>query len=179
MVSWDFESNDGMSGGTPCRIQLCVPKPRGSLQTCVNFDILWFFLKFSYSIPIKKPKVWDLVIWWFAWLLHCKAKLLRFGTSQENWWFGTWNLEKLRRSWVNFGVDTWHLTLWMHFGWWSAQGNHIPYHGNGSDFQLKSVETVNDSFWETQVSWPRWYLQYIWMQTYCIMNMTHTVWHII
>ena len=133
MVSWDFESNDGMSGGTPCRIQLCVPKPRGSLQTCVNFDILWFFLKFSYSIPIKKPKVWDLVIWWFAWLLHCKAKLLRFGTSQENWWFGTWNLEKLRRSWVNFGVDTWHLTLWMHFGWWSAQGNHIPYHGNGSD----------------------------------------------
>ena len=64
----------------------------------------------------------------------CTARpLLRFGTSQKNWWFGTWNLENLWRSWVNFRVDTWHpMALWMNFGW-LAHGNHIPYiHENGS-----------------------------------------------
>ena len=63
----------------------------------------------------------------------CARPLLHFGTSQKNWWFGTWDLENLWRYWVNFRVDTWHpMTLWMNLGW-LAHGNHIPYHGNGSN----------------------------------------------
>ena len=120
--------------------QLCIPKRRrGSLQTCLILDILWYFLKFfsdfsviKYWIPIKVLGLR------FADLVLCPAFALqglcpRFGTSQKNWWFGTWDLEDLRRSWVNFRVDKWHpMTLCMHFGW-LAHGNHIRYHENGSD----------------------------------------------
>ena len=81
VVSWDFGWNDEMSGGTPCRIQLCIVSPNGegvpnkpaSILTFYDFskvlfsDLIWFNIESP-----SKSQVWDLSIWWFARLL-CKA----------------------------------------------------------------------------------------------------------
>ena len=141
-----------MSSGTPCRIELCtvyIPKRRrGSLQTCFILDILWYFLKLFSDFSVKNNwipiKVLGLRFADFGALPgFCTAKPLpRFETSQENWWFGTWNLEKLWRSWVNFGVDKWHpTTLCMNFGWLAMIG----------PMEITSVTMEMDQIWPVQM----------------------------
>ena len=97
----DFEWNDDVLSGTPCRIQLCTsiypqkeegfPYKPASILTF--YDTSWsFFSVIKYWIPIKVLGLR------FADLVLCPAFALQglcrvFGTSQKNWWFGTWNLE--------------------------------------------------------------------------------------
>ena len=146
-----------------------IPKRRRvSLQTCLNLDILWYFLKFfsviKYWIPIKVLGLR------FADLVFSPAFALQ----------GLCRVLELHRR-----TDGLELGIWKNsgdFGWTSVlipdinivdafrvigpgKSHPLPWKRLRSDrsngnFQLKSVETVNDSFWETQVSLPRWYLQY-------------------
>ena len=122
-----------MSGGTSCRIQLCTVSPNGEGVPNKPASILTFYdlskVLFSDVIWFNPYRSLRFEICRFGDLPgFCTARpLLRFGTSQKNWWFGTWNLENFWRSWVNFRVDTWHpMTLWMNFGW-LAHGNHISF----------------------------------------------------
>ena len=190
-----LEWNDEISSNTPCRIQLCtayLPKRRrGSLQTCLILDILWYFLKFfsDFSVirywidssPIKVLGFFDLQIWWFAWLKRTARPL------QENLELMVWNLEILefgKTPEILGELRCWYLTsnIVDAFRVMISPGKSHPLpwkwlrsdRSNGA-FQLKSVETVQDSFWETQVSWQRYLqTQCIWMQTYCIMK-----WHML
>ena len=165
-----------------------IPKRRRvSLQTCLNLDILWYFLKFfsviKYWIPIKVLglRFADLVLC-PAFALQGLCRVLELHRRTDGLELGIWKTLEILGE-----LRCWYLTLtlWMHFGW-LAQGNRIPYHGNGSD--LTGLTAIFNSrvwkLWTTVSEKLRSVCQddicntqYIWMQTYCII-IWHTVWHV-
>ena len=115
-VSWDFEWDDEMSGGTPCQevwaeghsnpalypqTEKGVPnKPASILKVC---DISWSsFLRFNISISMSQ--VWDLPIWWFARLL-CKAFAAFWNCEELMVWNLEWRMGQVQR--ISEVVEVW------------------------------------------------------------------------
>ena len=145
-----------------------VPNKPASILTFYDFskvlfsDLIWFNIESP-----SKSQVWDLSIWWFVRLL-CKAFAAFWNfTRTDGLELGIWKISG-DLGWTSVLIpDIGWLCGWIS-GDWPMEITYLTWKWLRSDrshcnFQLKSVETVNDSFWGTQVSWPRWYLQYIYV----------------
>ena len=149
-----------MSSGTPCRIELCtvyIPKRRrGSLQTCFILDILWYFLKLFSDFSVKNNWIPIKVLGLrFADLVLCPAfalqslcRVLKLHKRTDGLELGIWkNSGDL--GWTSVLIsDIQRLCAWISGDWpWLAHGNHIRYHGNGSDLTSPNAD-FNSRVWK-------------------------------
>ena len=176
-------------------IQLCIPKRRrGSLQTCLNFDILWYVLKFfsviKYWIPIKVLglRFADLVLC-PAFALQGLFCILKLHKRTDGLELGIWKISG-DLGWTSVLIsDIQWLCGWISGDWpWLAHGNHIPYHGNGSD--PTGLRTIFNSrvwkLWTTVSEKVRPVGQddlcntyKLWMHDICVSYVYHDIiWHI-
>ena len=126
----------------PALYCVSLKRRRDSLQTCLILDILWYFLKFfsdfsviKYWIPIKVLglRFADLVLC-PAFALQGLCRVLELHKRTDGLELGIWKISG-DLGWTSVLIsDIQWLCAWISGDWpWLAHGNHIPYHGNGSD----------------------------------------------